>query len=356
MGAKWCKKTASQHGHGCNIAIIEGCADRENADVIGFRHSSPAKGSVLIEVKVSRADFLADKKKPHRINPEQGMGKWRYFLCPENLITPKDLERHPKWGLLYGYPSGRIKVIVGPMAEKPNWKEKDNCLNKFAFDEYNVANEQILLIKSLTRFEELDDMIKLQRLNNKISNQSMRLNDENRALSSEKNMLQARLSHKSKELLKAKVLMHDHGLSCFDPTYTTLYDIHELESQKDDLLNGFFNANKDHSKTIAVIDKELESLYLYQHNEYIHSCKIRYGVEISLSFARLVQVYIKSKMPLESLVNALNDNGNGLEILTRMKERNLIENNDLEYWLSDRFKNFSYSYIYEKDVFISMNN
>ena len=63
MGAKWCKKPASQNGHGCNIAIVEGCANRENADVIGFRHSNPAQGSVVIEVKVSRSDFLNDKRK-----------------------------------------------------------------------------------------------------------------------------------------------------------------------------------------------------------------------------------------------------------------------------------------------------
>ncbi|MDD2944328.1 MAG: hypothetical protein PHG15_00655 [Acinetobacter sp.] len=360
MGARWCKKAASQHGHGCNISIVEGCADRENADVIGFRHSNPAKGSVLIEVKVSRSDFLADKKKPHRKNPSQGMGKWRYFLCPENLITPKDLKNHPKWGLLYGYPNGRIKVIVGPLADKPNWKERSERLSEFAFEEYNFMNEQILLIKSLTRFEELDDMIKLQRLNNKVSNQSMRLNDENRALMSEKNLLQSRIKQKSDQLLKAKVLMNDHGINHIehlDLTFTTLYDIDELENQKDNLINGFFNKNKDHSKSIAVIDKELALLYQNQHINFIHSVKVRYGIDIGISFAQLIQTHIKSKIGKESLITALNEDrqGQGYLTLQIMIERKLIESDQDDYWLSDSFRNFSFSYIYEKEEFRRLN-
>lgn len=360
MGAKWCKKPASQNGHGCNISIVEGCANKENADIIGFRHSNPAKGSVLIEVKVSRSDFLSDKKKPHRKNQSSGMGKWRYFLCPENLITPKDLKNHPKWGLLYGYPNGRIKVIVGPLADKPNWKERDERLNQFAFDEYNIENEQVLLIKSLTRFEELDDMIKLQRLNNKVSNQSMRLSDENRELRSTNNLLASNVKRKNDQLLRAKVALSDHGVdhtALIKLTYSTLYDIHDLKDQKDDLQNSIFNADKDYSKEIAVIDAELAHLEQHHYLQFVESCRIRYKLNIGISFARLMQNSLNAKMSREWLLTAINEdaNGNGKEVLEKMIHRQLIEHDESLYWFSESFKRFSFSYIYDEDYFRKMN-
>lgn len=54
--------------------------------------------STLIECKVSRADFLADKKKRFRICPEYGMGDKRYFMAPKGLISPSELPQG--WGLL----------------------------------------------------------------------------------------------------------------------------------------------------------------------------------------------------------------------------------------------------------------
>lgn len=67
----------------------------ETADVIGFGGSGL---SVLIEVKVSRSDFLADRKKPFRINPALGMGSERYYCCPDGLIKVDDLPFG--WGLI----------------------------------------------------------------------------------------------------------------------------------------------------------------------------------------------------------------------------------------------------------------
>ena len=68
----------------------------ENPDVIGW---APGAGSVLIECKLSRSDFLRDAAKTVRTNPRTGMGQRRYYLCPSDLIQVKDLP--PKWGLLW---------------------------------------------------------------------------------------------------------------------------------------------------------------------------------------------------------------------------------------------------------------
>jgi hypothetical protein len=45
----------------------------------------------LIEVKVSRSDFLSDKKKLWRKDPSYGLGRYRSYLCPTGLIKPEDI-------------------------------------------------------------------------------------------------------------------------------------------------------------------------------------------------------------------------------------------------------------------------
>lgn len=54
----------------------------EIPDLIGFGSGK----SVLIEVKMSYEDFVADKLKPFRMNGEEGMGCYRYILAPTNVI------------------------------------------------------------------------------------------------------------------------------------------------------------------------------------------------------------------------------------------------------------------------------
>ena len=68
----------------------------ENPDVIGWVAGA---GSVLIECKLTRSDFLKDAAKPVRKNPRAGMGHRRYYLSPPDVIQVKDLP--PKWGLLW---------------------------------------------------------------------------------------------------------------------------------------------------------------------------------------------------------------------------------------------------------------
>ena len=63
----------------------------------------------MIEVKVGRGDFLRDKKKSFRINPQEGVGEFRYYLCPTGLI--KGVELPENWGLLYYNEKGKIEVI-----------------------------------------------------------------------------------------------------------------------------------------------------------------------------------------------------------------------------------------------------
>ncbi len=80
----------------CGVILSEQyCATGEVPDAIGWKKMCR---SVVIECKVSRADFLADANKPFRLFPEQAMGSERFYLAPAGLIAPEELPRH--WGLL----------------------------------------------------------------------------------------------------------------------------------------------------------------------------------------------------------------------------------------------------------------
>ncbi|EBX2707299.1 hypothetical protein DRL16_23330 [Salmonella enterica subsp. enterica serovar Bredeney] len=78
----------------------------ELPDAIGFRNGT----SCLIEVKCSRADLLADRKKQFRITPEKGMGNWRFFLSEPGIVEISDLPEG--WGLLHVI-DGQVKNIHG---------------------------------------------------------------------------------------------------------------------------------------------------------------------------------------------------------------------------------------------------
>jgi hypothetical protein len=92
----------------CKVVIRDPfkASTNEEPDAIGWRDGV----SILIECKNSRADFLADKKKSFRINPDDGMGDWRFYLCPEGVITESDLPEG--WGLLYAREKS-IKKVCG---------------------------------------------------------------------------------------------------------------------------------------------------------------------------------------------------------------------------------------------------
>lgn len=109
----------------CGIAFKEiGTASTsEQPDVIGFGSNGH---SVLIEVKVSRADFLRDKKKSFRKIPSKGMGTQRFYMCPEGIITEKDLPRG--WGLIYVFENGKARAVH--KAYKGNIGERNKGLAK----------------------------------------------------------------------------------------------------------------------------------------------------------------------------------------------------------------------------------
>jgi len=107
--AKWLRGTM-----GCNFAVWEltACA-AEKPDAIGWL---PFK-SILVECKTTHADFLRDRKKYHKSSPEKGMGNYRYYLCPPDVIGVDELPEH--WGLLY-IKANKVSVIKKAEKQEAN--------------------------------------------------------------------------------------------------------------------------------------------------------------------------------------------------------------------------------------------
>jgi len=78
----------------CNIVITEIVGGNEEPDAIGWKSGQP----ILIECKATRADFRLDAKKWFRHKPENGLGRYRYYMTLPGLIKPEELP--DKWGLL----------------------------------------------------------------------------------------------------------------------------------------------------------------------------------------------------------------------------------------------------------------
>ena len=68
----------------------QACLSGEMPDAIGWKR---ACHSVLVECKLSRADFLADRDKPFRRKQEMGLGCERFYLTPSGLLRPKNCRR-----------------------------------------------------------------------------------------------------------------------------------------------------------------------------------------------------------------------------------------------------------------------
>lgn len=123
----------------CGFSVKElKTTTNEIVDVLGFG----AWGhSVLIEAKVSYNDFKADAKKPFRKNPEQGVGKYRFYCCPKGLIKVEDLPEN--WGLIYEE-NKKLEVIFNP------YGSLTGNIFKGGF-EYNKDAERAIMYSALRR-------------------------------------------------------------------------------------------------------------------------------------------------------------------------------------------------------------
>lgn len=107
--AMWLKHTI-----GCGVVLSEHAAGREYPDAIGWRYT----WSYVVECKVSRSDFFADRKKASRACYEMRPGAWCYYMTPPKLVASHELP--DGWGLLEISDAARrnVRVVVKPKPEE----------------------------------------------------------------------------------------------------------------------------------------------------------------------------------------------------------------------------------------------
>lgn len=175
LAVDWLRRPASRNGPGCLTAVSEtaNAVNGEIPDAIGWRpYTHDGCGSTLIEVKVSRSDFLADARKRHRVETHTGMGVYRYYMAPAGLIAVEELPE--RWGLLEVTDRGHIKVRAGHVLA-PNIRPK-NADDPWRHTVFNVTAELSLLVLALNRVgdpQKVQDM--LRESNNKFAHAAAEL-------------------------------------------------------------------------------------------------------------------------------------------------------------------------------------
>ena len=72
----------------CSVVATElATSVSETPDAIGW--SNGGLVCIVVECKISRSDFLADKKKSHVLS-KSSVGDYRYYLTPKDLITKNE--------------------------------------------------------------------------------------------------------------------------------------------------------------------------------------------------------------------------------------------------------------------------
>jgi hypothetical protein len=118
----------------CGIVLSEqGCSSGEMPDAIGWKGKNH---SIVIECKISRADFFADSAKPWRTHPEIALGCERYFAAPKAMLRAEEMPEG--WGLLEA--QGRELKVAKKSKRKLRQPE-------------GLMNEMNLLLASLRRVE-----------------------------------------------------------------------------------------------------------------------------------------------------------------------------------------------------------
>lgn len=121
IGHKWLLKHNSWKLR-CNFVVTEfRYAGSEEPDIFGLMGGN----TLMVEVKVSRGDFIKDSLKRHRME-DTGIGNFRYFLCPAYLINSDELP--DGWGLLW-FKDGEITILKeARFRTEPNIKAQQNLM------------------------------------------------------------------------------------------------------------------------------------------------------------------------------------------------------------------------------------
>ncbi len=144
---KWLLKSK-----GCAFAFTELVTyASETPDAIGWKGTN----SMLVECKATRSDFTSDKIKRFRQDPAIGIGAFRFYMCPHDLIQPHEVP--DKWGLIWVWKNGNKKQLKGPKGNIYSSQENQ----RYYFSERNEIAETIMLVSALRRLHLRGDLEKI---------------------------------------------------------------------------------------------------------------------------------------------------------------------------------------------------
>lgn len=159
IGARWLRR----NGYPMAFANLRSNVATEQPDALGFNDIAE---SFLLEAKISRADFLADKKKPWRANGN-GIGWRRGYIAPEGIIKPEEVPYG--WWLLevYGKTKPKVRIVKGIAYEQASAQERAVSMSgrrmvfrhgdqqEFAPREgYSFRGETMWLLKIIRRMQQ----------------------------------------------------------------------------------------------------------------------------------------------------------------------------------------------------------
>ena len=205
LALSWLKRPQSRGGHGCKVAIDE-CRTGwggEIPDALGYRFDgSFMDGTVLVECKTSRADFLADQAKPHR--QAGGVGNWRYYMA-EGIISVHELP--DKWGLVEVNHRGHMKTVVGPFTA-PSYQVRRERLVA-AWHPSDTQREFFLVVRLFDRISDPEKVVDLDKERNRLAFRVNDLSSDLRAAKAKVQDLTWRLSAVNDDIARYRALHGD---------------------------------------------------------------------------------------------------------------------------------------------------
>ena len=221
LAVSWLKRPFSRGGHGCTVAIDE-CRTGwggEIPDAVGYRYSgmqdTSMDGTVLVECKLSRSDFLADKAKPHR--HAGGIGNWRYYLAPEGLITPDELPE--KWGLVEVNARGHLKTRVGAYTDS-NYELQRQRLAAMRH-ESETAREFFLVVRMFDRICDPEKFVDMCKERNRLAFRVTDLKQELRLAERKSETLEVQIFNLRDELARYRGMHGELPLQQASPLFLT---------------------------------------------------------------------------------------------------------------------------------------
>jgi hypothetical protein len=130
----------------CRVVATEfSSMTSETPDAIGFG----TRDSVVVECKVSRADFFRNAQKGHE-RSERSVGDERWFLTPEGLVKPHEVPEG--WGLLelHRYSTGKTGFFLRRIVSAP---ERERKLG-------SVLAERVILVSIASRALQALDLVR----------------------------------------------------------------------------------------------------------------------------------------------------------------------------------------------------